>query len=123
MSKPVVITAEPVVNQDECRGLSAELGKAVDEGARLVVVDCSDCRYLNSLAISEIMSAHVRLSARGGRLNVCGVHGFVKQCLDSVGALSMLHLYDSAEAAGALEETREGEPSGPDGAGGGEQNG
>jgi len=97
-----IIHAHPVVNQSECRGLKEELDIAVDSGQKLVVVDCADCRYLNSLAISEIMSAHVRLSARGARLHLSGVTGFVRQCLDSVGALSMLYVYSSVQEASEM---------------------
>ncbi len=104
MANPTVIHACPVVNQNECKDLKDELDGAVDSGQQLIVVDCAECRYLNSMAISEIMSAHVRLSARGGRLHLSGVSGFVRQCLDSVGALSMLHVYETVQDASVPEQ-------------------
>jgi anti-sigma B factor antagonist len=70
-------------------------------GRRYVVVDLSDCTFLDSTTVGVLMGFHAELDESGGRLAVAlpPTHGVVNRAVDMLGVREVLWVHDSLEDA------------------------
>lgn len=72
---PVTIVAAPEVDLLNATALRAELDAQIQAGATHVIVDLSACVFLDSTAVSVLVTTHLGLAKHGGRLEVIGAAG------------------------------------------------
>jgi anti-sigma B factor antagonist len=72
---------------------------ALQAGARHVLLDLSRVNYIDSTRLGEIISAHVTVSRRGGRLRLVGTPDRITELLAIAGLEGVFERYDSTEAA------------------------
>jgi anti-sigma B factor antagonist len=65
--------------------LREPLEGAIDSGARAVLVDLSDCTFIDSTGLSVLVHAHSRLLDDGGKLEVCCPGPQVRRLLEITG--------------------------------------
>src|SRR4051794_36883450 len=55
-----------------------------------LIVDCRDVAFMDSTAVSEIMAAYLKLSAKGRRLGVVNVRPAIRRVFDILGLAEIL---------------------------------
>ncbi len=75
----------------------AGLGKAVEKGAKSLLLDCEEIRYVNSAGFGELIRYHDRLKERGGTLVLARVPPKVGVILEMLGLKSLIPLATSVE--------------------------
>ena len=73
--------------------------KAIDAGRSLVVVDLGGTSFIDSSSLGVLISAHRRLSGRGGRLVIACDVPAVRNTFRITGLDSVLSIVESREAA------------------------
>ena len=84
------------------------LDAAIAQGANLVLIDLSDCNFIDSTGLSVIVHAHSALvdDARGGQLEICCPDPQVRRLLEITGIDRALGLRQTRdEALEALKAT------------------
>jgi anti-sigma B factor antagonist len=81
--------------------LRGPLEAALDEGARSVLIDLTDCSFIDSTGLSVIVHAHGRLSdaAGDGRLEICCPDAQVRRLLEITGIDRALGLHQTRDEA------------------------
>lgn len=65
--------------------LRQAVADAVQRGARQVLLDLSDVRYIDSTRLGELISAHVTVSRQGGKLRLVGTPERIVELLTMAG--------------------------------------
>jgi anti-sigma B factor antagonist len=65
--------------------LRQPLDAAIKAGVRAVLVDLSDCNFIDSTGLSVLVHAHARLLDDGGRLEICCPDPQVRRLLEITG--------------------------------------
>lgn len=85
--------------------LRQPLETAIEEGARSLLIDLSDCSFIDSTGLSVIVHAHSRLVNReshggdGGQLEICCPDAHVRRLLEITGIDRALGLHQTREEA------------------------
>jgi anti-anti-sigma factor len=85
----VVVHVDPELDIATLPELREELARAVDTGTRRVIVDLSDCRFLDAQAIRVLLDVHRRLWIRDGRLVLRGCSPAAMRLLALAGVLNV----------------------------------
>jgi anti-sigma B factor antagonist len=92
--------------------LREPLEAAIEGGARSVLIDLSDCSFIDSTGLSVIVHAHARLvdgdgdGGNGGRLEICCPDAQVRRLLEITGIDRAVGLHQTRdEALGALSNS------------------
>jgi anti-sigma B factor antagonist len=72
---------------------------AVQSGARHVLLDLSRVYYIDSTRLGEIISAHVTVTRRGGRLRLIGTPDRITELLAIAGLEGVFERFATAEDA------------------------
>ena len=72
---------------------------AVQTGARHVLLDLSGVHYIDSTRLGEIISAHVTVSRRGGRLRLIGTPDRITELLTIAGLNGVFEHFATADDA------------------------
>ena len=72
---------------------------AVHTGARHVLLDLSQVYYIDSTRLGEIISAHVTVTRRGGRLRLIGTPDRISELLAIAGLEGVFERFATAEDA------------------------
>lgn len=99
MIKIVTIRSPRIVNQEQCDAFIHEIESALAQSATHIILDCSHCLYINSRALGAILHAMATLTARGGNLRVVRPQGMVRQCMETMGMLSLVEIYETVDEA------------------------
>ncbi len=78
--------------------LKATLDPAM-QGNQLVVVDLSECDFIDSTGIAILVTAQKQLAEQGGRLALCSPADQVRRVLDLSGLTNHGLVFDSLDAA------------------------
>jgi anti-sigma B factor antagonist len=87
------------------------LGEAIAQGARSLVLDCEELRYVNSSGFGELIRYFDRLREQGGTLVLARVAPKVGIILEMLGLKSLIPMAVSIDAA--LELARQGPAAAP----------
>ncbi len=94
-----ILRPDEVVNQPECDAFVRELRRGLDEGARVIVLECANVRYLNSRAVGSLIEALMKLIAHGGTIRLVGAGEGLRRCFEAVGILPLMEVYPTLEEA------------------------
>lgn len=75
------------------------LRRAVDEGARTIVVDLGNVDYISSAGLRVFLVLAKRMRDLQGRLVLCGLDGPVRQVFQLAGFLPLFQIEASQDAA------------------------
>lgn len=79
--------------------LREPLDAAIDAGARAVLVDLTDCSFIDSTGLSVLVHAHSRLTDDGGRLEICCPDPQVRRLLEITGVDRSFGVHQSRDEA------------------------
>jgi anti-sigma B factor antagonist len=79
--------------------LKGAVGAAVERGARMVVLDLSSVKYIDSTRLGELIAAHVTLSRLDGQLRLAGTPPRVTELFAMAGLDCVFARFDSVAAA------------------------
>jgi anti-anti-sigma factor len=83
--------------------LREPLDAAISGGARAILVDLTDCSFIDSTGLSVLVHAHTRLLDDGGRLEVCCPDPQVRRLLEITGVDRAFGVHqERADALAAL---------------------
>lgn len=82
----------------ECTHVEDTIVKAIDEGARNIVVDLAGVRQIDSSGLGIITLCFGRMSKAGGRFYLAGAHGVILEIL------KMTHLDSVIPVAATADE-------------------
>ncbi len=93
----VTIHAAGVIDAHTLDKFESALAKAMEIGARSIVLDCEEVRYVNSSGFGELIRYHDRLRERGGLLVLARVPPRVGIILEMLGLKSLMPVVASLE--------------------------
>ena len=70
--------------------LRADLVQRVERGEHRLVIDLTDCTFIDSAGLSLLLTTRARCQASGGSVTLVGVTGSVRRALDVAGVLELL---------------------------------
>jgi anti-sigma B factor antagonist len=79
--------------------LKGAVGAAVERGARQVVLDLSNVKYIDSTRLGELIAAHVTLSRLSGQLRLAATPARVIELFTMAGLDGVFARYDSVKDA------------------------
>jgi anti-sigma B factor antagonist len=93
------VSADGEIDLHARSGLEERMERAVESGARLVVLDLSDATFVDSTAVRAIFEAHSRLQGLGRRLEIVCANQNVLRILQITGVARTLLIHDSWDEA------------------------
>ena len=100
----ITIHIAGVIDNHTLDRFEAALGKATERGARSIVLDCDELRYVSSAGFGELIRYHDQLQAKDGMLVLARVAPKVSVILEMLGLKSLMPVASSLEEAAALVE-------------------
>jgi anti-sigma B factor antagonist len=73
--------------------------RALDAGAKHIVLDLSDVRYIDSTRLGELIASHVTVSRRGGRFTLAGTPERIVELLTVAGLDGVFERFPTVEDA------------------------
>jgi len=98
-AKVAVVTPVGEVDVYTAVDLEAELGRAIDRGAELVVVEMKDTSFVDSVALGVLLRTLRLLEQRGGELRIASAHPNVMRALEITLLDRVLPIYPNCDAA------------------------
>ncbi len=86
-------------------GLRLAIRKAVDSGARAVVINLQDVSAIDSSGIADLASSHMTLASIGGRLKLCNLSQKIKDIFVVTRLNGVFDTYPTEDAAIATFES------------------
>jgi anti-anti-sigma factor len=80
-------------------GLRRAVRKALDNGARTVVINLREAGPIDSSGVSDLVSSHTEVTSRGGRLKVCHLSQKLKDVLVITRLNTTFDAYETEEEA------------------------
>ena len=71
----------------------------IDNGARQLVIDCTDLSYISSSGLRALMVGVRRLKPIGGRLGLCTLRPHLADSLQISGILELFSVFDTVDDA------------------------
>lgn len=71
----------------------------IEDGARMIVLDCSKLEYISSLGLGTLVRASLRVRKEEGAVVLSGVEGMVAEVLRLAQLGRMLHMYGNVDEA------------------------
>jgi anti-sigma B factor antagonist len=100
-----VVQVEGELDMSTDPAMRAHLEGVLDSGARQVIVDFDQVRFLDSTSLSTLVLISQRLRAAGGRLLLAAVREPVATVLALTGLDAVFDIYDTLRAAEASATT------------------
>lgn len=94
----VVFDIRGAVDLFAAHELKRRLLEAVDGGAREIILDLTNTDFLDSTGLGALLTAHKRLTARGGQLVIVPGHPNVGRVFEITGLDSIFRFTSRAEA-------------------------
>jgi len=75
------------------------LDKDIDNGHSKIIVDLSNCNFMDSTFLSTIVTALKKVSKIGGNLKLVGVHSEAQALLELTGTIKVFEIYKTKDEA------------------------
>ncbi|HAB51350.1 MAG: hypothetical protein A2315_06510 [Ignavibacteria bacterium RIFOXYB2_FULL_35_12] len=75
------------------------LDKDIDKGHFKIIVDLSNCTFMDSTFLSTIVTALKKVSKIGGNLKLVGVHSETQALLELTGTIKVFEIYETKDEA------------------------
>ena len=99
----LILSADGGLDSRNAEHFVDELGRLVDAGARKLVVDCSQLRYISSYGIAVLVRLHKKLAVRGGDVKLACVDTMIARLIQVAGLDRVFQIYVNVdEARGAF---------------------
>ena len=89
---------------DDAGALRETVAETVRNGSRQVLLDLSGVHYIDSTRLGEIISAHVTVTRRGGRLRLVGTPDRIMELLAIAGLQGVFERFKTTEEASNFPE-------------------
>jgi anti-anti-sigma factor len=99
---PLLIHLAGVIDSHTLDTFDSTLTEAIEQGARRIVLDCEELRYVNSAGFGELIRFHDQLRESGGRLVLARVPPKVGVILEMLGLRSLIPVATGIEDARGL---------------------
>lgn len=71
----------------------------IDRGARKLVLDCSDLKYISSAGLETLIQTRKRLKVHGGTFAIAGVKGLVAEAIKLVHFDRLFSMFSTVDEA------------------------
>jgi anti-anti-sigma factor len=75
------------------------LNQDIDSGFSKIIIDLSNCKFIDSTFLSTIVTALKRVNKSGGTLKLSGVHDEAQALLELTGTVKVFEIYQSKDEA------------------------
>lgn len=75
------------------------LNQDIESGFSKIIIDLSNCKFIDSTFLSTIVSALKRVNKNGGTLKLAGVHDETEALLELTGTVKVFQIYPSKDEA------------------------
>lgn len=75
------------------------LDKDIDNGYSKIIVELSNCRFIDSTFLSTIVTSLKKVSKTGGNLKLVGVHSETQALLELTGTVKVFEIYQNRSEA------------------------
>lgn len=89
------------LDAENAKTLETNLLKLIDDGARQLIVDCSQIEFINNAGLRTLLSVAKRLTKLDGRLALHSPSPVARQIFNTTGFGLVARIYDSREEAAA----------------------
>jgi len=103
---PLLIHLAGVIDAHTLDTFDATLSDAIEQGAREIVLDCEDLRYVNSAGFGELIRYHDQLRENEGRLVLARVPPKVSVVLEMLGLRSLIPVTTGIDEARRIVRSR-----------------
>ncbi|MCE2830942.1 MAG: STAS domain-containing protein [Oxalobacteraceae bacterium] len=95
----IVVRPHGDINKSDAAELDELLDAAIDDGARLMVFDCSGLSHISSDGLKVLLKTLRRLRDTDGRAVLAATSGRVHSVMEASGLITLMQAYDSPEEA------------------------
>jgi anti-anti-sigma factor len=102
------------LGDNNAQALEDNLMKLIDDGARQLIIDCSQIEYINNAGLRMLLNVAKRIVAFDGRIALHSLSQPAKEMFDKTGFSLVSRIYDTREeaiagvaASGILSSSRE----------------
>lgn len=99
----LVVTPDGELDHHTADLLREPLERALEDGCKLLVVDCSKLEFCDSTGLNVLLGARLKAEAAGGGIHLAGMRPVVARVFEITGADGVFVLHDTL--ADALKET------------------
>lgn len=99
MGQAFILRLQGALDTADVADLEQQLEKLLDDGARQLVVDCSELAYVSSSGLRVFLQAYKRLTAINGKLVLHSLNRLVSQIFETTGFTMMFPVFQSREEA------------------------
>ncbi|MCI0665554.1 MAG: STAS domain-containing protein [Acidobacteria bacterium] len=99
---------------NNAQSLETSLGKLIDDGARQLIIDCSQVEYIDNAGLRVLLNIAKRALNVDGRIALHSLSQQAKEIFDKTGFSMISRIYDTREeaiagvaASGVLSSSRE----------------
>lgn len=79
--------------------LERQLATAIAAGSKVLVIDCSELRYVSSAGLGAFLASAKLAQSSGGTMSFAGLTQHVRSVFDMVGFFSLFPVYTTREEA------------------------
>ena len=108
----VIVRPHGDISKSAAAELNELLEAAIDDGARLMVFDCSDLSHISSDGLKVLINTLRRLRDTDGRAVLAATRGRVHSVMEASGLMTLMQAYESPEAAVVAIRNRESDLGG-----------
>lgn len=83
----------------EAEEFKSKISEQLENGFTKIIVDLSDCNFIDSTFLSTMVSVLKNVSKKGGSLKLIGVHAEAQALLELTGTAKIFEIYESKEQA------------------------
>lgn len=87
------------LDDSNAQSLEDSLGKLIDDGARQLIVDCSQVEFINNAGLRVLINVAKRLVNADGRLAIHSASEPAKEIFDKTGFSMVSRIYETREEA------------------------
>jgi anti-anti-sigma factor len=87
------------LENDNAQSLEASLMKLIDDGARQLIIDCSQIEYVNNAGLRALLNIAKRMAALDGRIALHSPSQPAKEIFDKTGFSMVSRIYHTREEA------------------------
>lgn len=95
----IVLNLQGSADMDNAAKLDTAIDDAIKQKPRIVVVDLSGIRYMNSLAIGAIVRLHLSLKKHSGQARIAAPSAYAESVLKASKITSGISVYPTSAAA------------------------
>ncbi len=88
-----------VLSDEEVAGVRRAIAEFVDRRQHRLLIDFSETKYMNSLAIGVLVAAHTTYSKRQWQLKLCAMNNHVHVIFAITNLMKIFSVYDTKDEA------------------------